>query len=61
MLASGNLDFSFSGLKTAVLTLVKGESRRRTPIIARAFVDAIVEVLVAKCCARSRDHRTRRG
>ena len=49
MLASGNLDFSFSGLKTAVLTLVKGESPSAHADIARAFVDAIVEVLVAKC------------
>jgi N6-L-threonylcarbamoyladenine synthase len=49
MLASGNLDFSFSGLKTAVLTLVKNESPAAHADIARAFVDAIVEVLVAKC------------
>jgi N6-L-threonylcarbamoyladenine synthase len=49
MLASGNLDFSFSGLKTAVLMLVKGERETAHADIARAFVDAIVEVLVAKC------------
>ena len=53
MLHSKNLDFSFSGLKTAVLTLVKkqpGELSEATrAAIARAFVDAIVEVLVAKC------------
>jgi len=49
MLASGNLDFSFSGLKTAVLTLVKGEKDAAPADIARAFVEAIVEVLVAKC------------
>lgn len=55
MLHSKTLDFSFSGLKTAVLTLVKNH---RTNLceqdkanIARAFVDAIVEVLVAKCLA----------
>jgi N6-L-threonylcarbamoyladenine synthase len=51
MIASG-LDFSFSGLKTAVLTLVKnepGNEKREPADIARAFVDAIVEVLVAKC------------
>jgi N6-L-threonylcarbamoyladenine synthase len=55
MLHSKNLDFSFSGLKTAVLTLVKkqpGELSDTTrAAIARAFVDAIVEVLVAKCLA----------
>ena len=49
MLASGDLDFSFSGLKTAVLTLVKNESAAAHEDIARAFVEAIVEVLVAKC------------
>ena len=47
MIGSG-LDFSFSGLKTAVLTLSKTE-RPEPADLARAFVDAIVEVLVAKC------------
>jgi N6-L-threonylcarbamoyladenine synthase len=46
MIASG-LDFSFSGLKTAVLTLMKNKPDPAD--LARAFVDAIVEVLVAKC------------
>ncbi|MGV3653554.1 MAG: tRNA (adenosine(37)-N6)-threonylcarbamoyltransferase complex transferase subunit TsaD, partial [Noviherbaspirillum sp.] len=53
MLHSKNLDFSFSGLKTAVLTLVKSQvtniCEQDKANIARAFVDAIVEVLVAKC------------
>jgi N6-L-threonylcarbamoyladenine synthase len=53
MLHSKNLDFSFSGLKTAVLTLVKnhpGELNENDKAnIARSFVDAIVDVLVAKC------------
>jgi len=47
MIGSG-LDFSFSGLKTAVLTVTKNE-RPEPADLARAFVDAIVEVLVAKC------------
>jgi len=47
MIGAG-LDFSFSGLKTAVLTLSKNE-RPEPADLARAFVDAIVEVLVAKC------------
>jgi N6-L-threonylcarbamoyladenine synthase len=57
MLDSGNLDMSFSGLKTAVLTLV----RRREgngPLaaadkadIAREFQHAVVDVLVAKALA----------
>ena len=55
ILHSKNLDFSFSGLKTAVLTLVKKQEGELTETIraaiARAFVEAIVEVLVAKCLA----------
>ena len=49
MLGSGNLHFSFSGLKTAVLELVRQEPEGAGADIARAFVDAVVEVLVAKC------------
>ncbi len=53
MISSGDLEFSFSGLKTAVSTLLtkENEAQRRVshPDLARAFVDAVVEVLVAKC------------
>ncbi|RCS58458.1 tRNA (adenosine(37)-N6)-threonylcarbamoyltransferase complex transferase subunit TsaD [Parvibium lacunae] len=55
MLHSKDLDFSFSGLKTAVLTVVKQECQRgeldevTKADIARAFQEAIVEVLVSKC------------
>ena len=51
MLHSGDLDFSFSGLKTAVLTAVQGAARwtsRRAPTSRAASSDAIVDVLVAK-------------
>jgi len=48
MLDSGDLDFSFSGLKTAVLTTLKKQDPAPADL-ARAFVDAVVEVLVAKC------------
>jgi N6-L-threonylcarbamoyladenine synthase len=55
MLHSKNLDFSFSGLKTAVLTLVKKHGTHLSDTdkanISRAFVDAIVDVLTAKCLA----------
>jgi len=47
MIATG-LDFSFSGLKTAVLTVMRNEKPEPADL-ARDFVDAIVEVLVAKC------------
>jgi N6-L-threonylcarbamoyladenine synthase len=53
MLHSGDLDFSFSGLKTAVLTLVQhhqlGEQTRAD--IAHAVQEAIVEVLASKAIA----------
>jgi N6-L-threonylcarbamoyladenine synthase len=53
MIASGDLDFSFSGLKTAVLTLVKASpsDERTRADIAAAFQAAMVEVLSAKCRA----------
>ena len=51
MIASGDLEFSFSGLKTAVMLLVKGAQPNAQfhADVARAFQDAIVEVLAAKC------------
>ena len=49
MIGSGDLEFSFSGLKTAVVTLAKQAAPAAHADIARAFVDAVVEVLVAKC------------
>ena len=49
MIASGDLEFSFSGLKTAVLTLLKKEIQPEKKDLAREFVDAVVDVLVAKC------------
>ena len=48
MLSSGDLEFSFSGLKTAVLLLLKNQHPAPADV-ARAFVEAIVEVLVEKC------------
>jgi N6-L-threonylcarbamoyladenine synthase len=50
MLASGDLDFSFSGLKTAVMTQVRGKvlAEQDRADVARAFQDAVVDVLVAK-------------
>ncbi|MGH8705307.1 MAG: tRNA (adenosine(37)-N6)-threonylcarbamoyltransferase complex transferase subunit TsaD, partial [Burkholderiales bacterium] len=57
MIGSGDLEFSFSGLKTAVLALVRhaGDRAGSAPSeqfradVARAFEEAVVEVLVAKC------------
>ena len=51
MLNSGDLDFSFSGLKTAVLTLVRKEGEGERADIAAAFQVAVVDVLAANCVA----------
>lgn len=54
MLHSGNLDFSFAGLKTAVLTQTRklaNTCEQDRANLARAFVDAIVDVLAAKSMA----------
>jgi N6-L-threonylcarbamoyladenine synthase len=62
VIASGDLDFSFSGLKTAVATLARGraldDSTRGRALddaaradLAAEFQEAIVDVLVAKCRA----------
>ena len=58
MLHSGDLDFSLSGLKTAVLTLARQHEldgqrmdEQTRADIARATQDAIVEVLVTKALA----------
>lgn len=54
MLHSRDLNFSFSGLKTAVLTAVRQAGNLCEQVradIARAFVDAVVEVLVRKSMA----------
>jgi N6-L-threonylcarbamoyladenine synthase len=57
MLESGDLDMSFSGLKTAALTLVRREAAAgrldasRRADIACEFQHAVVDVLVAKAIA----------
>jgi N6-L-threonylcarbamoyladenine synthase len=51
MLRSGDLNFSFSGLKTAALTLINQQemTNQVRAAIAHAFQDAVVEVLTEKC------------
>jgi N6-L-threonylcarbamoyladenine synthase len=52
MISSGDLDFSFSGLKTSVLTRVRSmqeiDDDARADLAA-SFQEAIVDVLVTKC------------
>jgi N6-L-threonylcarbamoyladenine synthase len=54
MIASGDLNLSFSGLKTAVLTRARAlgtmDDETRADLAA-SFQEAIVDVLVAKCIA----------
>jgi len=56
----GPYDFSFSGLKTAVLREVAGYRERGEPVpvdgIAAAFEEAVVDALASKTVAAARDH-----
>jgi N6-L-threonylcarbamoyladenine synthase len=51
-------DFSFSGLKTKVLRLVRGQEGPvpPPPELAAAFQEAVVDALVTKALAAARDH-----
>jgi N6-L-threonylcarbamoyladenine synthase len=55
MLNSGDFDFSFSGLKTAVLTLLRKVGLAHAADIAAAFQAAAVDVLVSKSLAACKD------
>lgn len=58
MLKSGDLNFSFSGLKTAVLTLVNQHhplDAQTTADIAWEFQEAVTEILTTKCMAALRE------
>ena len=59
MLNSGNLDMSFSGLKTAVLTQLHSRpfTDRERADLAAEFQEAVTEVLVAKAIAATRAAR----
>ncbi|HLB26470.1 MAG TPA: tRNA (adenosine(37)-N6)-threonylcarbamoyltransferase complex transferase subunit TsaD [Dehalococcoidia bacterium] len=54
-------DFSFSGLKTKVLRLVRGEEgpAPAPPELAAAFQEAVVDALVTKAVAAARDQAAR--
>ena len=62
-LASRGYNFSFSGLKTAVLYLVRDLGQRRTkklrPLIAKEFQDAVVEVLVKKTVRAAKEYKVK--
>ena len=47
----GELDFSFSGLKTAVVNHVRAHPEARTEDVAASFQEAVVDVLVERALA----------
>lgn len=65
MLNSKDFDFSFSGLKTAVLYLVRDLEKRGVdikkvrPIIAKEFQNSLVDVLVAKTIRAAQQYKAK--
>ncbi|MBI2122248.1 MAG: tRNA (adenosine(37)-N6)-threonylcarbamoyltransferase complex transferase subunit TsaD [Candidatus Sungbacteria bacterium] len=63
MINSKDYNFSFSGLKTAVLYLTRNLGLERTkslrPFIAKEFQDAVVEVLVKKTIRAAKEYRVK--
>ncbi|MEK7160862.1 MAG: tRNA (adenosine(37)-N6)-threonylcarbamoyltransferase complex transferase subunit TsaD [Patescibacteria group bacterium] len=63
MLHSGDFDFSFSGLKTALLyqlqKMTKSEIKELTPALAAEFQQAAIDVLKAKTLAAAKAHHTK--
>jgi N6-L-threonylcarbamoyladenine synthase len=55
----GSHDFSFSGLKTALLRLAESGQISSPADAAASFQTAVVEVLVAKTVAVAREHRVK--
>ena len=55
MAGDGTYDFSFSGLKTAVVNHVRKHPDVSTPDVAAAFQEAVVDVLVTKTQAAARE------
>jgi N6-L-threonylcarbamoyladenine synthase len=52
----GTYNFSFSGLKTAVLNLMRRPDHPPVPEVAAAFQDSIIDVLTAKVVRAAREH-----
>ncbi len=55
----GSHDFSFSGLKTALLRLVEGDRIPSPQDAAASFQEAVVDVLVKKTVAAAREYRVK--
>ena len=59
MLNQKNFDFSFSGLKTAVVNYVKDHPKYNKAEIAKDFQDAVVDVLVQKTTRAAIAHKAK--
>ncbi|MCC6290578.1 tRNA (adenosine(37)-N6)-threonylcarbamoyltransferase complex transferase subunit TsaD [Candidatus Nomurabacteria bacterium] len=57
MIKSPDLDFSFSGLKTAVLYLVQKNPEINRAEVAREFQQAVIDVLLAKTARAIEQHK----
>jgi N6-L-threonylcarbamoyladenine synthase len=55
----GTDDFSFSGIKTALLRMVQSGAISNTADAASSFQEAVVDVLVAKTAEAAREHRVK--
>ncbi len=55
----GTNDFSFSGVKTALLRLVEGDKISNTADAAASFQQAVVDVLVTKTVAVAKQYRVK--
>ncbi|MGB9904818.1 MAG: tRNA (adenosine(37)-N6)-threonylcarbamoyltransferase complex transferase subunit TsaD [Desulfotomaculales bacterium] len=62
-LEEGTFDFSFSGLKTAVINYLRREEERKNPLpnadVAASFQEAVVEVLAEKTFRAARESGAR--
>ncbi|MBU2220303.1 tRNA (adenosine(37)-N6)-threonylcarbamoyltransferase complex transferase subunit TsaD [Patescibacteria group bacterium] len=63
MINSGDFDFSFSGLKTAVLYLLRkmtpSQIKKSTRVIAAEFQQAVIDVLTAKTLSSAKKYNTK--
>ena len=55
----GTNDFSFSGLKTALLRLAEGDKVSTVADAAASFQEAVIDVLVTKTVAIAKEHRVK--
>ncbi len=63
MIHAKNFDFSFSGLKTAVLYTLRDLDKNKTPYskndIAASFEDAVIDVLLLKTTKAAREYKVK--